>query len=90
MSALDTDDERMPLLATKREETTTPLPKRQLFLICFLRISEPVAFLVCFPFINQMLLDVGAASDPKEVGWPAAIVSRDYALLDNAVVIAVG
>ena len=73
MSALDRDDENTPLLATETK-AVTPLPKLQLSLICFLRITEPIAFLVCFPFVNQMLLDVGAAKNPKDVGWPAAVV----------------
>lgn len=68
-------DERQPLLAKQPLRPATPLPKIQLALICFLRITEPIAFLVCFPFVNQMLLDVGAVDDAKDVGWPAGIVS---------------
>lgn len=74
MSALANDTETQPLLAKDPQRRATPLPKFQLALICFLRITEPIAFLVCFPFLNQMLLDVGAVDDPKDVGWPAGIV----------------
>lgn len=76
MSALDNDNETQPLIQKDPLRPATPLPKLQLALICFLRITEPIAFLVCFPFVNQMLLDVGAVDDPKDVGWPAGIVSR--------------
>lgn len=72
-------DESQPLLTRDPLRPATPLPKLQLALICFLRITEPIAFLVCFPFVNQMLLDVGAVDDPKDVGWPAGIVSRPLA-----------
>jgi hypothetical protein len=68
------DDERQPLLK-KEVKAVTPLPKVQMAIVCFVRMTEPIAFAVCFPFINQMLLDVGAVDNPKDVGWPAGIVS---------------
>ena len=67
------DDERQPLLK-KEAKAVTPLPKVQMAIVCFVRMTEPIAFAVCFPFINQMLLDVGAVDNPKDVGWPAGIV----------------
>ena len=44
--------EQTPLLPSKKP--TTPLPKRQLLIICLIRIVEPLCFQVVFPFINQM------------------------------------
>lgn len=76
MSALDGDDERQPLLPLKnQDDKITPLPILQTTIICLIRMTEPVAFMVIFPFINQMLLDIDAVDDPKDVGWPAGIVS---------------
>lgn len=75
-------DERRPLLedrdrdeADDTVERVTPLPKLQLALLFFIRATDPICFNVIFPFINQMLLDVGGVSDPKQVGYRAGLVS---------------
>jgi hypothetical protein len=68
------DTESTPLLQ-KHQKPITPLPRLQLSIICLVRTVEPIAFQVIFPFINQMLLDVGAAKDQDSVGYPAGIVS---------------
>lgn len=68
--------ETTPLLASKRgKKAITPLPKLQLSIICLIRIVEPICFQVIFPFINQMLLEVGAAKNEEEVGYAAGVVS---------------
>ena len=63
---IDLENERTPLLRDRdgRVETlpeiasglkkATPLPKLQLALICILRLTEPIAFTVIFPYVNQM------------------------------------
>lgn len=33
----------------------SPLPWRQLTIICLMRLAEPVAFTLCFPFIGESL-----------------------------------
>jgi len=63
--------ERQALLA----KPTTPLPKMQLFLLFFIRMTDPVAFNCIFPFVQQMLLDIGAVQDPEKVGYYAGVVS---------------
>ncbi|RXK42403.1 hypothetical protein M231_00393 [Tremella mesenterica] len=75
----ETQDERSPLLPDKKE-TITPLPKLQLSLICFLRVTEPIAFVVCFPFVNQMLLDLGVVSDPKKAGFYAGLIESLFSV----------
>lgn len=70
--------ERTPLLKTTSNTTAptpTPLPAAQLFIVLLLRVTEPISYTVCFPFINQMLLDIGVVSDPKKAGFYAGIVS---------------
>lgn len=59
-------------------KTPTPLPVRQLSIVLFLRVTEPISYLVCFPFINQMLLDIGVVDDPRRAGFYAGIVSPSY------------
>ena len=84
MSSVDT--ETVPVEATEttplvgddpkgKDRPVTPLPKLQLFIICLIRITEPMCFQVIFPFINQMLVDVGATDDPEKVGYAAGVVS---------------
>ncbi len=65
------DAESQPLLDKK---AATPLPKLQLCLLFFIRATDPICFNVIFPFINQMLLDVGAVDDPDRVGYKAGLV----------------
>jgi hypothetical protein len=77
MSAMDT--EVTPLIPPGPKRIT-PLPKFQLSLICLIRLTEPICFLCVLPFINQMLLDVGAAKNPEAVGYSAGIVSFPAAL----------
>ena len=55
-------DESTPLLRSKsptQEVQDKPLPKDQLFLLCLARLVEPVAFFSIFPFVNQMIEEVG-------------------------------
>jgi MFS family permease len=63
--------ERQALL----DKPTTPLPKMQLFLLFFIRMTDPVAFNCIFPFVQEMLLDIGAVQDPEKVGYYAGVVS---------------
>ena len=62
--------ESQPLLDTKR----TPLPIRQISLLYLTRITDPICFCIVFPFINQMLLDIGAVGDSSEAGYYAGMV----------------
>jgi hypothetical protein len=38
-------------------------------------ILHPVAFNCIFPFVQEMLLDIGAVQDPEKVGYYAGVVS---------------
>lgn len=67
------------------DKPTTPLPKAQLFLLFFIRMTDPVAFNCIFPFVQQMLLDIGAVEDPEKVGYYAGIVSHHTVHDDRAV-----
>ena len=64
---IDVENERTPLLRRqdgqvetlpeivddlKKSGKTTPLPKIQLTLICLIRLTEPVAFTVIFPYVS--------------------------------------
>ncbi|KAI8454731.1 major facilitator superfamily domain-containing protein [Phakopsora pachyrhizi] len=48
----------------EQELGVTPLPVRQLAILCLMRATEPISFTVIFPFINQMIEDLKIAPDP--------------------------
>ncbi|KAH9809345.1 major facilitator superfamily domain-containing protein [Melampsora americana] len=57
----------------------TPLPKKQLAILCVMRFTEPISFTVIFPFINQMIEDLGIASDRTHVGYYAGLIESLFA-----------
>ncbi|GJJ08974.1 hypothetical protein Clacol_003195 [Clathrus columnatus] len=59
----------------------TPLPLRALGVILLLRAATPFAFHIIFPFVNQMILEVGIVDDPKEVGFYSGLVESTFAFL---------
>lgn len=61
---------------------TTPLPKLQLLIACFVRVTEPIAFMACFPYINQMLLDTGVVDDPRKTGFYAGLIESMFAVAE--------
>ena len=71
--------ERTPLLIQKTKPIT-PLPKVQLSIVFLIRVVEPICFQVIFPFINQMLMDVGAAKTEEEVGYAAGVVESVFSI----------
>jgi hypothetical protein len=62
---------------TSEEETDAdedkPLPRAQIFLLCYTRVVEPIAFFGIFPYINFMIEKVG--NIPKEeVGFYSGLI----------------
>ncbi|GFZ46805.1 hypothetical protein JCM24511_04025 [Saitozyma sp. JCM 24511] len=79
LDEVDQVDETQPLLASSKPKVT-PLPKTQLALLFFIRATDPICYNVIFPFINQMLLDVGGVDDPTVVGYRAGLVESLFSL----------
>ena len=50
-----------------------PLPKFQIFLLCFARLIEPIAFFGIFPFINKMILETGDLEE-ADVGFYSGFI----------------
>ncbi|KAH8919466.1 MFS general substrate transporter [Atractiella rhizophila] len=71
------DEESQPLLTGLRK--TTPLPFAQLFVLCSMRLTEPVSATVLQPFINKMIEESGVTDDPKKVGYYAGIITSLFA-----------
>ncbi|KAH9445683.1 hypothetical protein Pst134EB_023518 [Puccinia striiformis f. sp. tritici] len=87
------DPARQPLLSpSKRADSehdglevrevppTTPLPYKQVVVLCFMRITEPISQSLIHPFINQMLEDLHVTPDRTKIGYYAGIITSLFAL----------
>lgn len=54
-------------------EDDRPLPRSQIFLLCYCRLVEPVAFFSIFPFINQMIWETGNMNE-ADVGFYSGLI----------------
>ncbi|EGF99274.1 uncharacterized protein MELLADRAFT_94771 [Melampsora larici-populina 98AG31] len=79
-------DERSPLVATPPNshvtlyKSRTPLPVRQLFVLCIMRLTEPISYTLIFPFINRMLEDMKVSPDSKQIGYYAGVIESLFAI----------
>lgn len=63
-----------------------PLPKMQIFLLCYARMTEPIAFFSIFPFIADMLHRVG--NMPKsDVGFYSGLIESLFSATQMLVLI---
>lgn len=62
------DDDPRP----HHNEEDKPLPKLQIFLLCYARMIEPIAFFGIFPFINKMIFETG--TDEEDVGFYSGLI----------------
>lgn len=59
------------------QESPTPLPKFQLFLLMLVQFAEPVTSTVIFPFIPQLVRESGIThGDEKSIGYYAGMIVR--------------
>ncbi|RYO95062.1 hypothetical protein DL762_000255 [Monosporascus cannonballus] len=65
--------------AKPAEEEDKPLPKRQIFLLCYARLVEPIAFFSIFPYINQMVQENGQLPD-TDVGFYSGLIESLFSL----------
>ncbi|SJX63801.1 uncharacterized protein SRS1_14547 [Sporisorium reilianum f. sp. reilianum] len=60
----------------------TPLPRKQLLVLCLMRMTEPISFTVIFPFANAMLRANLPPSIPdSQLGYYAGIVESTFAFV---------
>lgn len=55
------------------EEDDKPLPKAQIFYLCYARLVEPIAFFSIFPFINKMIEETGDIAE-TDVGFHSGLI----------------
>lgn len=63
-----------------------PLPKRQIFLLCFARMMEPIAFFSIFPFIAQMVQRNGHLPE-SDVGFYSGLIESLFSATQVVVLI---
>ncbi len=64
--------------------TSTPpedekLPVKQILLLCYARLFEPIAFFTIFPFVNQMIFDTGEVAE-ADVGFYSGVIESLFSL----------
>ncbi|KAL7419048.1 hypothetical protein Q5752_005884 [Cryptotrichosporon argae] len=85
--ALDVDSNLDLATAADADESPsarppTPLPGLQLFIVLFVRLTEPIGFAVIFPFINQELVELGVVADATQTGFYAGVIESTFALAE--------
>jgi hypothetical protein len=63
-----------------------PLPERQILLLCFARMMEPIAFFSIFPFIAQMVQRNGQLPE-SDVGFYSGLIESLFSVTQMAVLI---
>ncbi|KAI6025129.1 hypothetical protein PISMIDRAFT_672967 [Pisolithus microcarpus 441] len=67
--------ESTPLLENSQAKRKTPLPKIQLGLTLFVLFSQPISSQYIFPFINQLIRELGVTGgDDRKIGYYAGII----------------
>jgi hypothetical protein len=59
----------------RQHQHEKPLPKLQIFLLCYARMIEPIAFFGIFPFISKMIFETGNLEE-ADVGFYAGLIVR--------------
>ncbi|KAI9706174.1 MAG: hypothetical protein M1820_004935 [Bogoriella megaspora] len=71
------------------EDEDKPLPALQLFVVCYARLVEPVAYFCIFPFVPQMIRDTGNMSE-KDVGFYSGLIESLFSLTQMLLMISWG
>ncbi|EIN05822.1 MFS general substrate transporter [Punctularia strigosozonata HHB-11173 SS5] len=72
------NDGETPLLGP----SPTPLPKRSLAALCAIRLVDPIAFTVIFPFINEMIESLQLTQDTSKIVFYSGMVESAYAIAE--------
>ena len=62
------------------QQEDKPLPKLQVFLLCYARMIEPVAFFGIFPFLPKMIEETGNL-DEEDIGFYSGMIVRSFPIL---------
>jgi hypothetical protein len=67
-------------------EEEIPLPKTQIFLLCYTAVVEPIAFFGIFPYMTFMIEKVGNVK-PDEVGFYSGLIESLFSATQMCVMI---
>lgn len=92
LQSVDPDSEHFPAegetctdapdpLAIRTRKNPTPLPIRQLAVIMLMRGMIPLAFEIIFPFINEMIFELGIVDNPEDVGFYSGLVESIFSCM---------
>lgn len=82
--AVEQEDEEANIVNTG----TTPLPWLQLFIIAFMRLSDPINFTFIFPFINDLIWQLDLTQDRSKLGLYAGIIESLFAVSQAITILA--
>lgn len=68
------------------EDEDKPLPKKQIFLLCYTSVVEPIAFFSIFPYINFMIEQVGGVHK-EDVGFYSGLIESLFSATQMCVMI---
>lgn len=68
------------------DDENAPLPRTQIFLLCCVRVVEPVAFFSIFPYINSMIEHVGGI-ETEDVGFYCGLIESLFSFTQMCVMI---
>ncbi|KAK8227246.1 MFS transporter, partial [Phyllosticta capitalensis] len=68
------------------DDDDRPLPTGQLFLVCYARFVEPIAFFCIFPFINKMIMDTGDVKE-EDLGFYSGLIESLFSFTQMLVMI---
>jgi hypothetical protein len=70
----------------EEEDQDKPLPKAQIFLLCFTVCVAPISFFSIFPYINFMIERVGNV-DKEDVGFYSGLIESLFSATQMCVMI---
>ncbi|KAJ3731622.1 major facilitator superfamily domain-containing protein [Lentinula guzmanii] len=73
--ARDDPEDQKPLI-----KEATPLPMVQLFIVCAIRLMDPIAFTQIFPYINEFIAFLKLTDDPSQTGFYSGLVESAFAV----------
>lgn len=68
------------------EDNDKPLPRTQIFLLCYTSLVEPIAFFGIFPYINFMIEKVGNVQK-EDVGFYSGLIESLFSATQMCVMI---
>ncbi|MCJ1416688.1 hypothetical protein MMC32_003026 [Xylographa parallela] len=81
--------ETQPSRKNQEDDDDKPLPTRQILILCYARLVEPIAFFSIFPFINKMIWETGGLKQ-ADVGFYSGLIESLFSLTQMLLMISWG